>query len=59
MLMFIVFFRKHGITKYEGENVLVATEQLLGVCKRLGAVNDLTKEHVHGILTGLSIVEQQ
>ena len=56
MLTFIEFFKKHGIAKYEGENVLVAAEQLLGVCKRLDAVKALTEEHVHDILTGLSIV---
>ena len=56
MLTFIEFFKKNGIAKYSGENVLLAAEQLLGVCKRLDAVKSLTEEHVHDILTGLSIV---
>ena len=29
---------------------------MLGVCKHLDAVEALTEEHVHGVLTGLSIV---
>ena len=49
MLAFIEFFKKYGIAKYEGENILVAAEQLLGVCKRLDAVGALTKEHVHDL----------
>ena len=36
MLMFIEFFKKYGISKYEGENILPAAEQLLGICKCLG-----------------------
>ena len=39
MLTFIEFFKKNGIAKYSGENVLLAAEQLLGVCKCLDAVN--------------------
>ena len=36
--------------------MLLATEQFLGVYKRLDAVGALTGEHVHDILAGLSIV---
>ena len=56
MLIFINFFKTCGSTKYLSENVLTASEQLLGVCKRLDAIKVLTEEHFHDILTGLSIV---
>jgi hypothetical protein len=56
MLTFIEFFKKNGIAKYDGENVLLAAEQLLGVYKCLDAAKALTEEHVHNVLTGLSTV---
>ena len=56
MLMFVEFFKKHGIVKYKGVNVLLAAEQSLGVCKHLDTVGALTREHVHAVLTSLSIV---
>ena len=34
---------------------MVASKELLGVCKMLAAVGALTSEQVHGVLTGLSI----
>jgi hypothetical protein len=55
MISFIEFFKKKGVARYTGENVLVVQEELLGVCRRLDAVNALTDEHVMDILTGLSI----
>ena len=35
--------------------MLVASNELLGVCNRLAAVDALTSEHVHDVVTGLSI----
>jgi hypothetical protein len=55
MLSFIEFFKKKGVARYTGENVLVVQEELLGVCRRLDAVGALTDEHVMDILTGLGI----
>ena len=56
MIAFIEFFKRRGIANYPGENVLVASNELLGVCKSLDVVDALTDEHVIDILTGLSIV---
>eukprot|EP00956_Cyclotella_meneghiniana_P009509 scaffold13164_cov56-Cyclotella_meneghiniana.AAC.1 len=55
MISFIDFFKKKGVARYTGENILVVQEELLGVCRRLDAVGALTEEHVMDILTGLSI----
>eukprot|EP00956_Cyclotella_meneghiniana_P028265 scaffold65213_cov39-Cyclotella_meneghiniana.AAC.4 len=55
MISFIEFFKRKGVARYTGENVLVVQEELLGVCRRLDAVGALTDEHVMDILTGLSI----
>ena len=46
MLTFIEFFKKHVISKYKGENVLLVAEKFLGVCKRMDAVGALTEEHI-------------
>ena len=37
------------------KNVLVASTYLLGICRRLAYADALTEEHVHSVLTGLSI----
>ena len=55
MLNFLDSFKKSGLTKYAGENVLLAASEVLGVCKRLDAVKSLQDEHVHDVLTGLAI----
>ena len=55
MLMFLQLFQKKGIARHTGENVRVASEELLGVCRRLASKSALTEEHVHDVITGLSI----
>ena len=55
MLGYLAFFRKRGVAHYPGENVVVVSKELLEVCKRLATVDALTSEHVHDVLTGLSI----
>jgi hypothetical protein len=55
MTKFLDIFKRNGISRYTGENVLVASEEIIGVCKRLDAVNALQEEHVLDILAGLSI----
>jgi hypothetical protein len=55
MLNFLDLFKRKGIARYTGENVLEAVEEVLGVCKRLDSVNALQEEHLADILTGLSI----
>ena len=51
MLDFIQFFKRRDIAHYPGENVLVAPNELLGVCKSLDVEDALTDEHVIDILT--------
>jgi hypothetical protein len=55
MLTFIGLFKRKGIARYAGENVLLASEEIMGVCKRLDAGKGLLDEHVIDILTGLAI----
>ena len=55
MLTFIEFFKKNRIAKYDGENILLAAEQFLGVCKRRDAVGALTEEEGEG-WGGLEVV---
>ena len=55
MKYFIDLFKKKGVARYTGENVLQISEELLGVAKRLDSVALLTYEHVHDILSGLCI----
>lgn len=55
MYKFLDIFKRQGISRYTGESVLVASEEILAVCKRLDAVHALQEEHVTDILTGLSI----
>ena len=56
MLGFIALFKRRGLARYVGENVLLASEELLGVCRRLHAANALLKDHVNDICIGLTIV---
>ena len=55
MHKFIEIFKRTGVSKYTGENLLVVQEQITGICKRLGSVGALSSEHVMDILTGLGI----
>ena len=55
MKYFIDLFKKKGVARYTGENVLKVSEELLGVAKRLDSVGLLTYENVHDILSGLCI----
>ena len=55
MLFFLSLFKRKGVSRYVGENVLLASEEILGVCKRLDAGKGLLEEHVIDVLTGLSI----
>lgn len=55
MIVFLDLFKRKGIARYSGENVLVASEEVIGVCKRLDAAKGLLEEHVIDVLTGLSI----
>ena len=51
MKSFLAFFKKRGV----GENVVVVSTELLGVCKKLASVNALISENVHDVLMGLTI----
>lgn len=42
---FLDIFKRNGVSRYTGENVLVVAEEILGVCKRLDAVNSLQDDH--------------
>ena len=55
MYSFLRLFRSKGIARYTGENVLKASAEVLGICKRLEAANSLLEDHVHDVLCGLSI----
>jgi hypothetical protein len=55
MYKFLDIFKRQGVSRHTGESVLVASEKILEVCKRLDAVHALQEEHVTDILTGLSI----
>ena len=55
MLKFLDIFKRNGVSRYTGENVLVVSEEIMGVCKRLDAAKALTYDHVIEILMGLSI----
>jgi hypothetical protein len=55
MLKFLEIFKRNGVSRYTGENVLVVSEEILGVCKRLDAVDALLDDHVFDVLAGLSI----
>ena len=55
MYKFLDIFKQNDISWYSGENVLVVSEEILGVCKRLDVVKALQEEHVMDVLSGLSI----
>jgi hypothetical protein len=55
MLSFLEFFKKKGVARYTGENILVVQEEVLGICSRLHSVGALMDEHVMDVLTGLAI----
>eukprot|EP00956_Cyclotella_meneghiniana_P005534 scaffold7111_cov22-Cyclotella_meneghiniana.AAC.1 len=55
MYTFLRLFRTKGIGRYTGENVLKASSEVLGICKRLEAANALLDDHVYDVLCGLSI----
>ena len=55
ILNFVDLFKARGLIRYTGESVLKASEELLGVLKRLHSVGGVTDEHVYDILQGLSI----
>ena len=55
MYTFLRLFRTKGIGRYTGENVLKASGEVLGICKRLEAANALLDDHLYDVLCGLSI----
>lgn len=56
---FIALFKKKGVARYTGENVVTIYDELIGCCKRLAVDDSLTDEHVFDILEGLSICTVQ
>jgi hypothetical protein len=56
VISFLDLFKLKGIARYAGENVFLASEEVLGVCKRLDAHGALQNEHVNDVATGLLIV---
>ena len=50
MFNFLDIFKRNGVSRYTGENVLVVSEEILGVCKWLDAVKALQEEHVTDVL---------
>ena len=55
MLVFLKLFKAKGLARCTGENVLVASAELLGICRRLSLACALAEEHVHGTLTRLGV----
>ena len=55
MLVFLDLFKRKGVARYTGENLIIIQEEVVGVCKRLDSVHALTDDHVLEVLTGLSI----
>jgi hypothetical protein len=55
MHRFLEIFKRTGVAKFTGENLLVVQEQLIGICKRLDSVGALRAEHVMDVLSGLII----
>lgn len=55
MHKFIELFKRTGVSRFTGENLLVVQEQVTGVCKRLDSIGALRPEHVMDILSGLAI----
>jgi hypothetical protein len=56
VISFLDLFKLKGIARYAGENVFLASEEVLGVCERLDAHGALQNEHVNDVATGLLIV---
>ena len=54
MLSFLALFKQKEISCYQGENVLLASEEVLGVCKHLDAAKGLLEEHEADILMDLA-----
>ena len=46
MFKFLDNFKHNGVSRYIGKNMLVVSEEILGVSKRLDAVKALQEEHV-------------
>ena len=55
MQKFLEIFNQNGVSQYSGENLLVLSKDIKGVCKRLDVVKVLTDENVLDVLSGLSI----
>jgi hypothetical protein len=55
MFTFLDLFKRKGVARYTGKNVRQISEEVLGVCKRLHAINALRTENVMDVLQGLSI----
>ena len=55
MLTFLDLFKHKDVAQYTGENIMLISEELLGVCKWLDVVQALQEEHMTDILMGLSI----
>ena len=55
MYKFLYIFKQNDMYRYSGENVLVVSEEILGVCMHLDVVKALQEEHVMDVLSGLSI----
>ena len=55
MQKFLDIFKRNGVSRYSGENVLVVADEITGICKRLDAVKALTDENVLDVLSGLCI----
>lgn len=59
MLVFLDLFKRKGVARYTGENLIIIQEEVVGVCKRLDSVHALTDDHVLDVLTGLTIAGNQ
>lgn len=55
MLAFLGIFKRKGVARYTGENIIVVEEEVIGICKRLASVGALLEEHVIDILQGMTI----
>ena len=55
MLVFLKLFKTEGLARYTGENMLVVSTELLGICRLLASADASLEEHVHGTLTGLGM----
>ena len=55
IISFISLFKRKGLSRYEGENVLRASEEVLGVLRRLDAVGAVHVEYVSDVVKGLCV----